>query len=376
MANEKEQTKKKKKVVKYVLYAILIVALGISLFFSTRLELLFKLKPDVSALASQTDFEVHFIDVGQGDSIAMRFSNGKTMLVDAGPIKGESNLKSYLNNVFFKGQKEMVFDYVLLTHSDADHCGNMAMILHNYTIKTFYRPYIFNENESTDEGLKLPTSKIELYTNVVNLLKSNAINTQFFKAGDVIQIDDNIKIDFYAPVNLAVNEVNDFSPIMVVSDNQKLVCLTGDASSDEESESMANYTLPDVDLLKLGHHGSKYSTSAEFLAQIKPEYVVAQVGKNSYGHPSSDVLSRLANYDETYGKYTYAGFLNNLDDGNIVYHVENGEDFNVVLIGKMSGFAFVDWYIVVIIVAGVATAFVFIPKTKKYTKRKKSKVKK
>lgn len=376
MAKEKESNNKKsKKIFLYVAYAILMVVLCVTLFFSSRLEVFFRLKPNTSALDSETDFEIHFIDVGQGDSIAMRFSNGKTMLVDAGPIKGESNLRTYLNNVFFKGY-DRVFDYVLLTHSDADHCGNMAMILHNYTINKFFRPYIFNESETATEGLKLPTSKIELYTNVVNLLKSNAIATEFFKAGDIIDIGDGIKIDFYAPVDLTVDEVNDFSPIMVVTDNEKLVCLTGDASSNEEAESMANYTLPDVDLLKLGHHGSKYSTSAEFLAQIQPEYVVAQVGKNSYGHPSSDVLTRLANYDEAYGKHTYSGFLNNLDDGNIIYHVEEGNDFAVLLVDRMSSFAFVDWYIVVIIIAGVATVFVFVPKTKKYTKKKKTKSKK
>lgn len=376
MAKEKESNNKKsKKIFLYVAYAILMVALCVTLFFSSRLEVFFRLKPNTSALDSETDFEIHFIDVGQGDAIAMRFSNGKTMLVDAGPIKGENNLRTYLNNVFFKGY-DRVFDYVLLTHSDADHCGNMAMILHNYTINKFFRPYIFNESETATEGLKLPTSKIELYTNVVNLLKSNAIATEFFKAGDIIDIGDGIKIDFYAPVDINVDKVNDFSPIMVVSDNEKLVCLTGDASIEEEAESMDNYTLPDVDLLKLGHHGSKNSTSAEFLAQIQPEYVVAQVGNNSYGHPSSDVLTRLANYDEAYGKHTYSGFLNNLDDGNIIYHVEAGNDFAVLLVDRMSSFAFVDWYIVVIIIAGVATVFVFVPKTKKYTKKKKTKSKK
>lgn len=374
MAKEKDNNKKNKKIFMYVTYAILMVALCVTLFFGSKLEVFFKLKPNLSALASETDFEVHFIDAGQGDAIAMRFSNGKTMLVDAGPIKGESNLRTYLNNVFFKGY-DRVFDYVLLTHSDADHCGNMAMILHNYTINKFFRPYIFNESESATKGLKLPTGKIELYTNVINLLKSNAIETEFFEAGDVIDIGDGIKIDFYAPVDLTIDEVNDFSPIMVVRDNDKLVCLTGDASSDEEAKSMATYTLPDVDLLKLGHHGSKNSTSAEFLAQIQPEYVVAQVGKNSYGHPSGDVLTRLANYDEAYGKHTYAGFLNNLDDGNIIYYVEAGNDFSVLLIDRMSSFAFVDWYIVVVIIAGVATVFVFVPKTKKYTKKKKSTLK-
>lgn len=376
MAKEKESNNKKsKKIFLYVAYAILMVALCVTLFFSSRLEVFFRLKPNTSALDSETDFEIHFIDVGQGDAIAMRFSNGKTMLVDAGPIKGENNLRTYLNNVFFKGY-DRVFDYVLLTHSDADHCGNMAMILHNYTINKFFRPYIFNESETATEGLKLPTSKIELYTNVVNLLKSNAIATEFFKAGDIIDIGDGIKIDFYAPVDINVDKVNDFSPIMVVSDNEKLVCLTGDASIEEEAESMDNYTLPDVDLLKLGHHGSKNSTSAEFLVQIQPEYVVAQVGNNSYGHPSSDVLTRLANYDEAYGKHTYSEFLNNLDDGNIIYHVEAGNDFAVLLVDRMTSFAFVDWYIVVIIIAGVATVFVFVPKTKKYTKKKKTKSKK
>lgn len=366
---ENENNKKKKLVVKIVVYCLLIFGLGLSLIWSNDLEIFFKLKPDTSPLEVADDFQVHFIDVGQGDAIAMRFSNGETMLVDSGPVKGESNLKSYLNNVFFK-DSEKVFDYVLLTHSDADHCGNMTFVLHNYTVKTFYRPYIFNENEGSTEGLSLPTSKIELYTNVINTLKSNNIKTDFFKAGTQLDFGNGIVIDFYAPVNLSTTKTNDFSPIMVVTDNGKLVCLTGDASSDEETEAMTAYTLPDVDLLKLGHHGSKYSTSLAFLEQIQPEYIVAQVGKNTYGHPSGDVLDRMEEYDSLYGKTTRSGFLNNLDNGNIIYHVVDGDDFKVVLISSMSNFVFMDWYMVVLIVGSIITVIIFFPKTKKYTKKK------
>lgn len=368
MANK--ENKKTNKTLLIVIYILLVVGLCVTLFFSSKMEVLLKLKPDISALSAEDDFEVHFIDVGQGDAIAMRFSNGKTMLVDSGPTKGEEKLKRYLNNVFFKGH-DKTFDYVLLTHSDADHCGNMDYILHNYTVNKFYRPYIFNKNEGSTVGLSLPTNEIELYTNVLKTLKSKQIDTSFFKAGDNIVIGDNIVVSFFAPVDLTITNTNDFSPIMVVGDNNKLVCLTGDASITEEKTAMQDYTLPDIDLLKLGHHGSKNSTCAEFLAELQPEYVVAQVGSNSYGHPSDDVLARLADYDKEYNKTTYSGFLNNKDDANIVYYVKPNSDFELLLIDRMTNFVFVDWYIVVIVVSGVVAFVMFVPKTKKYKKKKK-----
>lgn len=372
MADEKKKFKSRK-----LIYFIIIVALlCVSLFWSGNIELILHLKPDLKDFHRDGDFEVHFVDVGQGDCIAMRFSNGKTMLVDSGPSKAESDLKTYLNKVFFNGY-ERKFDYVLLTHSDADHSGNMEFVLHNYAVDTFYRPYIFNENEGSTEGYSLATSKIEQYTKVINYLKTNKIKTEFFKAETQIIVGDDILIDFYAPVDVnAISNTNDFSPIMVVSDNNKLVCLTGDASTDIEESAMGNYTLPDIDLLKLGHHGSKYSTSMAFLVALQPEYVVAQVGTNTYGHPSSDVLNRLAEYDEEYDKYTYSGFLNNKDDDNIIFHVLEGEsDFVINTIADMDSFVFMDWYIVVIIASGILAIVMFVPKTKKYTKRKKTKSK-
>lgn len=372
-----KEEKKKNKTLKIVVYFFILLCLGVSIAFSTQLELIFKLKPDTSSISRENDFEVHFIDVGQGDSMAIRFSNGKTMLVDSGPTSGESNLKTYLNNVFFKG-RERKFDYILLSHSDADHSGNMEFVLHNYAVETFYRPYIFNKNENSGIGLSLSTSEIEGYTKTINYLKANNIKTEFFKAGDKIVIGSGAVIDFYAPVNLGSATVavstNDYSPIMVISDNGKKVCLTGDASSDVEQDAMDTYDLPDVDLLKLGHHGSKYSTSMAFLIDLQPEYIVAQVGKNSYGHPSSDVLGRMAEYDANYNKTTYNGFLNNKDDDNIIYHSLLDEDgLQLLLIADMDSFLFMDWYIIVIILAGVITFIFFFPKTKKYTKRKNRK---
>ena len=368
----KQETKKNNKLVKIIFYIIIICGLLVSLPFGKQLELAFKLKPNTDGLYEEKDFQIHFIDVGQGDAMAIRFANGETMLVDSGPVKGESNLKSYLNNVFFKnGDRE--FDYVLLSHSDADHSGNMAFVLNNYAVKKFYRPYIFNTSEKSNEGLSLPTSAISLYTEVINILKSKHIETEFFKAGDTINIGTDVTIDFYAPVDLTVDDTNSFSPIMVLNNNGKSVCLTGDAPIEEEQDALEAYDLPDVDLLKLGHHGSKGSTSKEFLDKIQPEYVVAQVGKNSYGHPTNEVLNRLADYDAEYNKSTYTGFLCNLKNGNIIYHVQPGEDFEVKLIASMSSFIFMDWFVVVIIVAGAVTIVFFVPKTKKYSKRRKKK---
>ena len=85
---------------------------------------------------------VHFIDVGQGDSIAIKLPDGKKMLIDAGTAKSKDSLVNYLKNNFFEND-DNIFDYVLLTHSDADHCGGMVAICENFVINKIFRPYMY-----------------------------------------------------------------------------------------------------------------------------------------------------------------------------------------------------------------------------------------
>lgn len=273
----------------------------------------------------QNGLSVHFIDVGQGDSIAIRFPDGKTMLVDAGPTSSKSNLIDYLKNKFF-AQDENVFNYVLLTHSDSDHCGGMASVCENFVVNTIYRPYSYcvkydidEVAEAADDTSQKETCDSTTYYNTIKAFKNEIdehgntaemIWTELYDANHDHKISGEVagkiySIDFYAPTEKYVTKsagtkANDYSPIMVLNYNGKKIMLTGDASTTSEENAMKNATLPDVDLLKVGHHGSKTSSGEKFLQQIKPEIAVISVGEgNTYHHPTTEALNRLQSVGAT-----------------------------------------------------------------------------
>ena len=327
--------------------------MGVSLFFSETIEQNLKLKPDMSGV-SDSAFEVHFIDVGQGDAIAIRFPNDQTMLVDSGPTKGKDNLEEYLNKVFFE-DSDRVFDYVFLTHSDVDHSGNMNFIVENYEVKNFYRPKIYSENLEDDKtGFKI---KHKTYDTILTTLDRLDIDTYYPTNDTVINCGES-QIKIITSLQ-ELDNTNDFSPILIVSSLGNKVCLSGDTSDKIEEELVARDCLEDVDLFKLAHHGSKYGNTEGFLAEIQPEYVVCCVGENSYGHPSSEALLNLTNYDDAYNKTTFDTFKTTLKNGNIIYYV-NTNEFECTTIENLGDYLFVDWYIIVIAVDASLVLYILL----------------
>ena len=334
----------KKKVCIILIGCLSVAILLSSLFFSREIEMLLKFKPNILNIENNA-LEIHFIDVGQGDAIAIKFPNNKTMLVDSGPITAHSKLMEYLDNIFFEDNYN-TFDYVFLTHSDIDHSGNMAYILNKYNIKSFYRPRILSNNlESQLNGFK---DNNVTYDKILETLKLKDITTYF--ATDNVNINTGAGIiQMYCSTDTAINKTNEFSPMLIINSNNCKVFLGGDSGEDIEQEIMQRNVLQDVDLMKLSHHGSKYSNSDQLLETITPEYVVCSVGENTYGHPASDVLLRLANYDLKYNKTTYDTFKTTLKDGNIIYYANSDSAMECISIGSLGSYLFLDWYVVVVI---------------------------
>lgn len=350
----------KRKVVYSLILGIVFVVMLITLFFSESLEEFLKFKPKLNKI-DDSSFEMHFIDVGQGDAIAIRFPNDKTLLVDSGPVAGRDNLEEYLDNVFFK-DSEKIFNYVFLTHSDIDHSGNMKFILENYKVEEFYRPKIFSQNlEDEKAGFKVDNS---VYDEVIEEIAEQQITTYFPTDNATIDVGEDSFIHMFTSLDESIDETNEFSPILIISANSVSACLSGDAGEDIEKELAERGCLKNVDLLKLAHHGSKYSNSIEFIEFLNPEYVVCSVGENSYGHPASEVLLRLANYDEEYDKTTFDTFKATNKDGNIIYFV-NDTTIEILTINSLGDYLFLDWYIVVIVtnlLVLVVVLFIVIPK--------------
>ena len=210
------------------------------------------------------------LDVGQGQCILLQ-SEGKTWLVDCGSNDGEEAADAAAERLFSQGVFRL--DGVILTHFDADHSGGMEYLLSRIPADTLIVPECIDEN-----GIM---QRLEPYTK------------------QMIALRDNIVLD-YGGTELSV-----FGPVVPDSGNESSlavlfrhencdILITGDRSDFGERMLLRTAEIPEVDVLVAGHHGSKHSTSEELLAAVKPKIAVISVGENPYGHPTQEVLNRLA----------------------------------------------------------------------------------
>lgn len=337
---------------------VAVIVLSVTLFFPSFFEAQFKLFPNLSGIEEQS-FELHVVDVGQGDAMLVRFSNGQTLLVDSGPVSGRKNLFSYIDNIFFKNFTPH-FNYVLLTHSDADHSGNMLEVLNTYSVDAFYRPAIFSQNvegETTESSQKIINSKMydAIITKLNQLQAGNKTQVVFNAAGLVLENGGLLMAEFLSPNVASYSSTNDYSPIIMLYDNGRKIMLTGDAGELVEQEVLNNYMeyYLSADILKLGHHGSKFSTTQEFLRVVNPDYAFINVGKNSYGHPSDEVWARVVLHSQERESGLKNNVLNTLEHHNFIYHVNDGAYVGVLLVGAVDDYLFMQWFEVYIIIVGV-----------------------
>ena len=352
--------KSKSGMIKNIVLLVLLVLVIVSNFFSSQMEILLKLKPNIT---NSFETQVHFIDVGQGDAIAIRFSNGKTMLIDSGTNEYKHKLQYYLDNVVLDNTKTL--DYVLLTHPDVDHSGNMEFILNNYNVKEFFRPEIYEVFEN-----KTPYCENLTYRQIIQTLNKLEIPTKF--SSEQSLSSDGININILSVLgtyhDLGRIETNEFSPTIIIEDNNTKILLAGDTSSETEDKLLRKYPseMLDVDILKLSHHGSKYSNSYEFLEVTSPKIAVACCGVNTYGHPANDTVQRLLEYDKNNEKDLFSNYYTTLDDGNIVITFDNNT--TVDIIKNIDAYNFADYYIYTIIVSVFIIYIIILPQIKVWKK--------
>lgn len=215
---------------------------------------------------------VHYIDVGQGDSEFLELPNGQTMLIDAGNPENGSQIVTYI-----KGLGHSKIDYLIATHPHADHIGGMAEVVNKLGIGKVYMPKA-SSNTKTFEDLLTAIQNKGLK---INTAKSGV---SMFKTG-------NLSADIIAPVNITGDDLNQYSAVIMLTYGDNKFLFTGDAGNESEGQITADVK---ADVLKVGHHGSDTSTSESFLKKVAPKYAVIEVGKdNSYGHPTAATLAKL-----------------------------------------------------------------------------------
>lgn len=258
------------------------------------------------------EMQVHFIDVGQGDSILIESPSGKTMLIDGGVKGAGQQIVSYLKEL---GINKL--DIVVATHPDADHIGGLIPVLDNMTIEQFY-----------DSG-KVHTS--QTFEEMLTRIDEKNIPYHVPKIGDDIEFDKNVNVKVLNANDQATDN-NDASIVLKMTYGNVSFLLTGDAGVALEKE-MLQYDVK-ATVLKAGHHGSNTSSSEEFIQAVKPEVTILSYGEdNKYGHPHAEIVDRL----QAIGSKIYAtadlGTITVSTDG--VNYTVNGKETSSVETGNI-----------------------------------------
>lgn len=238
-----------------------------------------------------------FLDVGQGDSILIH-SKDKTMLVDTGGVMNYSrekwqerkNKKSLTNYVTIPVLKKLgirKIDYLVLTHGDFDHMGEALKLIKQYRVEDIY----LNQGNFN----LLEKKVIKKYRYVYQIREKEEI------------VLGNINI---VQINKEFSDENDSSSILLMYYKNKKILLAGDASKKSEEYILNKYNIGKIDVLKIGHHGSKTSTSDELLKELRPSLAIISCGKNNrFNHPHKETIDKLKEYRIKYLRTDISGTI-------------------------------------------------------------------
>lgn len=237
--------------------------------------------------------DIVFVDVGQGDCMHVRTPSGKNILIDGGGKTDYDVGKNILLPYLLKNKVSKI-DLALVTHLHDDHYKGIASLCNLMTVERLgiYEANILKQDDILEEtGL-------------------NVDNIVYLNKGDKIRIDEDVWIEVLYPPGYCKEEYkdilnedeNEYSLIMKVNFKNISILNTGDLGFEGEDKIVEMYSghkenVLKADILKVGHHGSRYSTGDRFLDEVSPKLAVIQVGNNNFGHPHSDVIDKLRKRD-------------------------------------------------------------------------------
>lgn len=240
---------------------------------------------------NRKDLTVAFLDVGQGDAIFIESVDGKQILIDGG---SNAQVLRQLGKVMPFYDRSI--DMVVLTHPDQDHIGGLPTVLENYKVD-----YVLESGVNSDSEVYKEFENIIEEKQIKKILARQGMNIPLCNLTGALLRED---CDSYLEVLFPIGDVSDFetntsSVILKLTNGENSFLFTGDSPQSIEkylAGSLGDYL--DVDVLKLGHHGSKTSSSDIFLGFTSPEYTIASVGlNNSYNHPNQEVIDLLNKFE-------------------------------------------------------------------------------
>ena len=226
---------------------------------------------------NENELTVYFIDVGQGDCTLIILPDKKNILVDAGSLSEGPKITEYLKLL---GIKQI--NHLILTHPHDDHIGGIFSIVSEFKINNFY-----------DNGFSNFDSTI--YVDYLSLVRGNLTKYNVLQAGESL-IFDSVKIKVLNPRLPLTGNLNEDSIVLKLVFGNLNILLSGDLGDLGEKQLLASGTELRSQILKVGHHGDKTSSSHDFLEKVKPEAAIISVSNiNEYGQPHKETLNRLNN---------------------------------------------------------------------------------
>lgn len=229
-------------------------------------------RQEKEVVSNPNNLIIHYVDVGQGDCILIG-QNNEYVLIDAGNNEDGELLVDY-----FKQLGIEKFKYVIGTHAHEDHIGGIDNIINNFELEHFYMPDVITTTKTFEDVLD------------ALLAKKKAFETP--NIGDTFKLNDASFEVLY--LGKDKSDLNNTSIVLKLTYKNTSYLFMGDATSKVEKILLDNKANLKSDVLKVGHHGSQYSSTPAFLKQVSPSYAVIQVGENNdYDHPKQITLNKL-----------------------------------------------------------------------------------
>ncbi|GEM_PF-2656804 len=238
--------------------------------------------PEATLLRPAPGLSVYFVSVGQGDAIYVEFPDGKNALIDGGPSSSSSGPLA----LFLRERGISSIDHVVLTHPHSDHYKGLQHVFANYTVGAFYDTRVDNSSATGDNAVRAKAEEL-------------GVTTVYPAPGEVLDWSAGVEVKVlsscHEPFASKNSEtLNNCSIVVRLEYGGASLLFTGDAGEDVEARLVKEYGAGlRSDILKVGHHGSRYSSTSPFLAAVRPARAYIEVGSNNYGHPHPEAVSRL-----------------------------------------------------------------------------------
>lgn len=251
------------------------------------------------------EISVHYINVEQGDC-ELIVAEDTRVLIDTGEAIFSNRVINYISSLGIRR-----LDYVIASHPHEDHIGGMADVLEKFTVGKVIMPEIPNSI--------LPMTRN--FERMLDVISRKKIDAEYSRTGTIIPLGNGAELQILAPVHDDYSDLNNFSIVCRLVHGENSFLFTGDIERAAENDILNSGEYIRSDVLKVGHHGSTSSSTADFIEAVSPKYAVICVGKdNSYGHPKQAVIDRLTKYG--------AVILTTMESGNIVF-VSDGEKYSI-----------------------------------------------